>query len=333
MISNAPHSLSFKSAVVTGGGGFLGKALVKELVSKNIKVTTIQRNHYPELANLGVAQIIADIADPNSEKILLDALKKVDVVFHTAAKVAMWGDLKEFERVNIQGTKQIVEFARKSGIKYFVYTSSPSVIADGTNLRNINESYPYPKHHEAFYPRTKAIAEQFVLSQNDTNFHSLSLRPHLIYGPGDTSLEALVVSRAKAGRLVKIGSGQNLVDFCYIDDCVAAHICAAQALIVNPNCRGRAYFISQGVPTKLWDWIDVALKKNNLPKVSRRVPAWLAKFLGSMLENTAMLSGGRFEPPFTKFLASEMSTDHYFDISAAKNELQFIPAKKNILSW
>ncbi len=335
-MQNSPPKLLFSSALVTGGGGFLGKALIKELVSFGIKVISLQRGNYPELINLGVDCIQCDISTLDNsvaQDELIAKIKGVEVVFHTAAKVAMWGDEKDFYKTNVDGTKNLISIAKKANIKNFVYTSSPSVIANGSDLRNIDESIQYPEQFEAFYPKTKAKAEEFVLSENSEQFCTLSLRPHLIFGPGDTSLEALVIKRAKAKRLVKIGDGNNLVDFCYIDDCVAAHLCAANALIENPNSRGRPYFITQGIPTKLWEWIDAALKRNNLPAVSRKVPAKLAINLGHFMEWLATVLPFKFEPPFTAFLASEMSTDHYFDISAARKELKFEPLKKDLLNW
>lgn len=326
------HRFKDQTVVVTGGGGFLGKALSKALISEGALVRTIQRSFYPILDELGVKQFQLDLSTTSVNE-LAKVINGADIVFHTAAKVSMWGIEADFIASNINGTKNLIEACIVSKCNRFVFTSSPSVIANGSDLRDVDESIPYPNFYHSLYPKTKAKAEQIVLAANSDKFFTLSLRPHLIYGPGDTSLEELVVKKAKAGRLVQIGAGENLADFTYIDDCVEAHLCAAESLLNNPNCRGRAYFISQGQPIKLWEWIEAALRRNNLPAIKRKIPARLAIFLGSFFETICKLSPIDIDPPFTRFLAEEMSTDHYFDISAARRELGFNPQKRDLLTW
>ena len=144
----------------------------------------------------------------------------------------------------------------------------------------------------------------------------------MIWGPGDRKLVPKILSHARAGKLVRIGSGNNLVDLTYIDDCVSAHLLAERALEDNPWARGKAYFISQGEPVPLWAWIAQVLKRNKLPPLKRSIPKWLALGAASVLEAVA---GVEREPRFTRFLVKEMATSHYFDISAAKRYLGYEP--------
>jgi nucleoside-diphosphate-sugar epimerase len=321
-----------RTVLVTGGGGFLGKALVKALIHEGAFVKTIQRNLYPELVSLGVEQLAFDISNP--EIINHPFFDGVTDVFHTAAKVEMWGKREDFFRVNVTGTDNLLSAVKKNKIKRFIFTSSPSVIASGKDLQNVDESIPYPQIFHAFYPETKAQAEQNVRREGrDSEIKTITLRPHLIYGPGDTSLEALIIKKAKAGRLVQVGSGKNLADFCHIDDCVEAHLCAALALERNAAISGNVYFISQGKPILLWEWIEAALKRNGLSPIKKKIPASIAIRLGRFLEVISKFSFGFIEPPFTRFLAEEMATDHYFDIGAARRDIGFNPVTRNMLEW
>ena len=312
-----------KKAIVTGGGGFLGKALCVELKDLGYEVIALARGSYPELELLGITTRQCDISEPLDN--FVDDFKDAEVIFHTAAKVKMWGDYKDFYKINVEGTKNLISMAKKSGIKKFIYTSSPSVIADGTNLKGINESYDYPKAHKANYPKTKAIAERIVLEENSHEFKTVSLRPHLIWGPGDNNFVPTILERAKAGKLVRVGNGKNLVDLSFIDDCVSAHICALTAVDTNPKASGKAYFISQGEPVELWSWIDEVLVKNGQPKIKKSIPFMVAYNLARLLEGVYKLFSIKSEPPLTKFLVSEMATDHYFDISRAKKHLGYEP--------
>ena len=328
--------LNGKTILVTGGGGFLGKALVQALLRDGAVVKSVSRSWYPELDALGVEQYSVDISNPSF--IGDPFFQGITDIFHTAAKVDMWGAYKDFVAVNVEGTKNLLQLCNVHGIQHFIFTSSPSVIACGKDLRNVDESYPYPIKPEADYPATKAIAERLVVRagkdhvQNNAT-KTITLRPHLLFGPGDTSLEYLIIKKAKAGRLVQVGNGKNLADFCFIDDCVEAHIKALVALQKNSNLSGNIYFISQGKPILLWQWIEAALKRNGLPAITKKVPAKLACIIGAGFEFLSALTGGRFEPPFTKFLAEEMSTDHYFDISAARRDLGFEPTDRDMFSW
>jgi nucleoside-diphosphate-sugar epimerase len=212
-----------------------------------------------------------------------------------------------------------------------VYTSSPSVIHDGKSLEGIDESYPYPRHHHAFYPETKAIAEREVLAACDAaSLCTVALRPHLIWGPGDTNLVPTILERARAGRLTRIGDGSNLIDLTYIDDCVSAHILAMEALQAEGvRCLGKAYFISQGEPVNMWKWIDEVLVRNDLPPVSRSIPVGLAHGLAYVMEGLARtlnFVGIEYTPLLTRFLVSEMATHHYFSIAAARRDLGYEPS-------
>jgi len=235
----------------------------------------------------------------------------------------MWGRYEDFFAANVLATRHVITVCRREGIRRLIFTSSPSVIADGSDLCGVDESYPYPVHYEAFYPETKAIAEREVLAATD--LWTVALRPHLIWGPGDTNLLPTIVERARAGRLIQIGDGSNRVDITYIDDCVSAHVCALEALERDPLCRGRAYFISQGEPVELWRWVNEVLAANGLPPVSRRISRRVATGIASVAEFVARLRGGGKEPFLTRFLVGEMSTSHYFDISAAQRLLGYTP--------
>ena len=318
-----------KRYIVTGGGGFVGKALIKALVSAGHHVISISRGVYPELEALGVVQQRIDIGSDSSS--WSGVFEGVDGVFHTAAKVDMLGRFADFYRTNVLGTKNLLDACKQYNVKNFVFTSSPSVIHDGDHLRGIDESKPYPKHFHAPYPHTKALAEQAVLNANQSNeLKTVALRPHLIWGPDDTNLIPTVVERARVGRLTRVGAGTNRIDLTFIDDCVSAHILAMKALEADdPSVCGKVYFISQGEPVSMWGWIDDVLRAHNLPPVTRNISESVAGILAVVCESVAKVinvCGGSWKPLLTRFLVSEMSKDHYFSIEAARRDLGYTPS-------
>lgn len=309
-------------AIVTGGGGFLGKALCMRLLNEGFTVRAIQRGEYPELVTAGVQCFREDIANPSHA--FSNIFEGVQVVFHVAAKVDMWGAYQDFYAANVQGSENVLAACKQAGVTQLVFTSSPSVVSSSSDLRGVDESEPYPTHYKAFYPQTKAMAEQRILAANSDTLYTCALRPHLIWGPNDTNLIPTILERAKADRLIQVGNGENTVDVTYIEDCVEAHVCAMRALNTSPAARGKAYFISQDEPVKLWAWINEVLAAHDMPPVKKRIPRSVAYALAFLFEKWASTSSTR-TPLFTRFLVEEMSTDHYFDITRAKELLQYQP--------
>lgn len=303
--------------LVTGATGFVGSAIAKALIVRGDSVVGIARRE----AKFSFPYIRKDLSELTPED--LAPFLPIDGVFHTAAKVGMWGPWSDFQKTNVDSTQRLVAIAQALKIPRFVYTSSPSVIANGKDLKNVDERQPYPEKFHANYPRSKSLAEKIVLRANSNDFKTLSLRPHLIFGPGDSNLIPTILKKALDGRLKIIGQGKNLCDFSFIEDCVNAHLLAMNALSDNSNAAGRAYFISQGDPYPLWDFINQILIANNVAPITKRVSASIALPLASLIEKVSLVLNK--EPPLTRFLVEEMSTDHYFDISAAKKELKYTP--------
>jgi nucleoside-diphosphate-sugar epimerase len=319
-------------AFVTGGGGFLGGALVRALRARGDEVTSFARGDYPALKALGVTHVRGDIADRDT---LARAMNGHDVVFHVAALVQPFGNPKDFDRVNIDGTRNVTEAMASAGIETLVFTSTPSVIHDGHDARGIDESKPYPAQHMCDYFRTKAAAEVIVREANGRaldggkTLRTTCLRPHGVFGPGDTSLMPLLIARAKAGRLRIIGDGDTKVDWCYVDNATDAHLLAADALRKPPYApAGRVYFIANDEPVNPWAFFNDILAKLSLPTVARKVPLGLAVTAGGLAEGAWSLFGLKGEPPGTRAMASVLGTSHWFDLSAAKRDLGWTPRVK-----
>lgn len=310
-------------ALVTGANGFLGRYVVEQLVSQGDRVRAFCRRDNPDLAALGVEIVQGDIRDRAA---VLEACRGVDVVFHVAAITGIWGRWQDFYETNTLGTKYIVEGCRTHGISRLVYTSSPSVTFNGQDQLGVDESAPYPKSWNCHYPHSKALGEQHVLDANNASgLKTCALRPHLIWGPRDENLFDRLVAQARSGRLRRVGKGKNLVDTVYVENAASAHLLAAASLEGSAPAAGRAYFISQGEPVNCWEWINRLLAIADLPPVQKAISRRAAKWLGLICEatyRTFRLSG---DPPMTRFLADQLSTSHYFDISRARNELGYEP--------
>ena len=196
-------------ALVTGGGGFLGGAIVRLLVARGDSVQSLARGAYSWQKALGVETFVGDLADPG---VVARAAEGCDVVFHVAAKAGIWGPVADYQRANVEGTRNVVAACRSRGVGRLVYTSSPSVVFNGQDMENIDESAPYPTHHDAAYPATKAEAERLALAANDADLAVVALRPHLIWGPGDNPLVPRILARGGPviGRFPTAGSGRRL---------------------------------------------------------------------------------------------------------------------------
>jgi nucleoside-diphosphate-sugar epimerase len=321
MNSNIP-SQSGQTALVTGGGGFVGRAIVERLLARGARVRTLSRGAYPELTKLGVQAVQGDIRD---RRTVVTACHNCDVVFHVAAKAGAWGRFLDFFEPNVIGTENVIAGCRQQGVGRLVFTSSPSVIFGGEDQAGIDESVGYPQRFASHYSATKAIAERLVLKANSRTLRTVALRPHLVWGPNDNHIVPRVVSLGRAGKLRIIGDGSQQVDVTYIDNAADAHLCAADALLTHSAVGGRAYFISQGQPVKLWDIINGILESAGLPKVTKRIPRGVARFGARVLEcahNVFRLKG---EPRLTRFVVDQLSTTHYFNIDAARRDLGYTP--------
>ncbi len=309
-------------ALVTGGGGFLGFAIVQKLLARGATVRSFSRQEHSALQKLGVEQHRGDLGDWRAVE---KAATGCDIIFHVAAKAGLWGPYAEYHRINVTGTENILAACRQNGINRLVYTSSPSVVFDGKDMAGVDESVPYASHFEANYPKTKALAEELVLRANSPKLATVALRPHLIWGPGDNHLLPRLAARAKAGQLRRIGSQRKLIDTIYIDNAAGAHLLAADRLSPGSPIAGKAYFVSQGEPVETWQMINRLLQAAGAPPVNRSVPLPLALTLAWCFETFHKITGNSDEPRLTRFLVKEMCTSHWFNISAARKDLGYTP--------
>mgnify|MGYP002632861074 CR=1 FL=1 len=308
--------------LVTGGGGFLGSHIANRLNNRGDQVSVLGRRKYSYLGE-GIESIVCDIRDSQG---VADALKGCDAVFHSAAIPGVWGDFKKYHSINVEGTHNVIEGCREHGVKKLIFTSSPSVVFGDSDLENVDESVPYPESYLCHYPETKAMAERMVMDANGLDgLATVSLRPHLIWGAGDPHLVPRILERAKKGNLVRVGSGTNLVDMIHVENAAAAHVQVCDALKSGAKVAGQCYFVSDGEPVVLWDWIDHLLMALELPIVERTVSYKTAWILGGILERTYGLLRIKREPLMTRFVAAQLATSHYFDISKAKRDFGYTP--------
>jgi nucleoside-diphosphate-sugar epimerase len=309
--------------LVTGGGGFLGSAICRLLQARGDAVLSVGRHRHAALEALGVPQAQVDIRELEP---LRQASRGFDTVIHCAAKAGAWGSWDDYHAANVVGTGQVLEACRLNGIARLVYTSTPSVVHGGGDLEGVDESVPHATHFRAHYPHTKSIAERRVLAANGPGLSTVALRPHLIWGPGDTQLLPRIVARARAGRLRLVGRERKRIDVVYIDNAAQAHLDALDRLAPGAACAGRAYFISQGEPIHVEDMINGLLQACDLPPETRRVPYVVAFAAGALFEAVYGLLRLEAEPPMTRFVAEQLATAHWFDISAARRDLGYRPA-------
>lgn len=308
------------NVLVTGGGGFLGSHLACRLHEMGHRVSILGRRRYSNLPEA----IIQHQADLRDSRAVSEACREQNSVFHAGALPGVWGAKKDFYQTNVYGTRHVIEGCLEHGVRKLVFTSSPSVIYNQADMENVDESAPYPSRYLSDYPKTKALAEKEVIAANGKQgLLTVSLRPHLIWGPGDPHLVPRIIDRAQKGQLIRVGEGTNRVDIIYIDNAVEGHIRAWQALESGSPVAGQCYFLSDGEPVVLWDWINHLLASLGINPVTRNISYGLAKNLGGLLEIVYRVFGLSGEPRMTRFLAGQLATSHYFDISRARRDFNY----------
>lgn len=316
----ATLSPALTTALVTGGGGFVGRAVVSRLLARGVQTRVIGRHRYPQVETAGATCIVGDIADGD---VLYRAVQGVDVVFHVAALAGIWGSWSDYYRINVQGTANVIEACRNAKVPFLVHTSTPSVVFNGEDICGGDERLPYGRDFLCHYAKSKAMAESMVLAAAGDDLKTCALRPHLIWGPGDPHLLPRLLARGRGKSLRQVGDGSNLVDISYIDNVAEAHIAAAINLAGPGTASGKAYFISQGEPVRLWQWINELFSRMAVPPVEKRLPLTTAYRLGRVLEVVYTLLRVRQEPPMTRFLAEQLAKSHYFSIARARRELGY----------
>ncbi len=313
-------------AFITGASGFIGGQLARRLLAAGRPVRVLARRPLPELERLGARVVAGDLHDAAA---LRAGCAGAGTVFHVAGRVGVWGPPDDFFRVNVEGTRQVLAACRAAGVPRLVFTSSPSVVYSGGDLAGVDESAPLCTDAPCAYPTSKAAAERLVAAASNGDLVTVALRPHLVWGPGDRNVVPRVLALARRGRLRVVGSGANRVDCTHIENVVDAHV-LAEAALARPagapgDVRGRAYFITNGEPVVLWDWINQLLRGVGVPEVSRRVSVGAAYRAGAVLEALWRVLPLRGEPPMTRFVAKELATDHWFRLDAARRDLGYVP--------
>lgn len=313
--------------LVTGGGGFLGQAIVKQLLARGDRVRVFNRGAYTELAALGVTCHQGHLGDLEA---VMTASAGVDAIIHVAAKAGSGLFLKEFWEANVTGTEHVIKACQRHGINRLVYTSSPSVVHAGGDIENGDESLPYAEHFNAPYPLTKAKAEQQVLAAhgsvlaNGSKLRTCALRPHLIWGPGDNQLLPRLIEKNNT-RGIRLPAPDKKIDTVYIDNAAEAHLLALDRLDSQPTIGGRAFFISNGEPVAIGEMIKHLLQAAGHQPNIKPIPLWLANVAAYLVEAYWRLSRRKDEPPLSRFVVEHLATAHWYNLDQARRDLGFEP--------
>jgi 2-alkyl-3-oxoalkanoate reductase len=302
--------------LVTGATSLIGSATVDRLVARGDEVAVLQRR---PTRRPDVREVLGDIAEHEA---LADACSGVDAVVHLAAKVGVTGVWDEYLRINVRGTERLLDAAGHAGVRRFVHVSSPSVAHAGQALVGEGAGAADPGATRGHYATSKALAEVAALAASSADMPVVAVRPHLVWGPGDTQLVGRIVERARQGRLALVGSGTALIDTTYIDNAADALVAAVDRA---PGLGGRAFVVSNGEPRTVHELVTRMVAAAGLAWRPRRVPTAIAKAGGSVAERVWNRTGRTDDPPMTSFLAEQLSTAHWFDQRDTRAALDWAP--------
>jgi 2-alkyl-3-oxoalkanoate reductase len=308
--------------LVTGGSSLIGRGVLAALAARGEEVVSLQRSRSEEVDRVGAWQALGDIRDAG---VVADAVGGCDAVVHLAAKVGVVGDWESYRSINVDGTDNVLTAAVRHGVTRLVHVSSPSVAHGGEPIVGGAADAPVLGRRRAWYPESKAMAEVDALSRAGDDIGVVAVRPHLVWGPGDTQLVGRIVERARAGRLALVGGGRALVDTTYIDNAVEAIVAALDAVEPGARCSGRAYVVSNGEPRMISELVEGICRAAQVPFAPRTVSLPVGRALGAVVERAWPLLRRDDEPPLTRFLAEQLGTAHWFDPRPAFDDLEWMP--------
>lgn len=315
-----------RTALVTGASGMLGGDVARVLLARGWKVRVFQRGHAAVAEREGVDEVLGSVTEPED---VARALDGVDDVIHLAAKVSFTGEWSEFVRVNVTGTRVLLCQAQNAGVHNVVFVSSPSVAHEGVSIEGAGAEPANPEKARGNYARSKAAAELLALSMDgQRELKVAAVRPHIVWGPGDTQLVERVVDRAAAGRMSDLDHGAAMIDTTYIDNASEAIVRALERI---DAVHGRALVVTNGEPRPVGELVARMCAAADVPAPTRSIPGGVARFAGRMIEKVwphipARFRGGDDEPPMTEFLAEQMSTAHWFDQRETRELLDWTPS-------
>ena len=316
-----------RSSLVTGGCGFLGRAVVDALVARGDRVTVLDHRIDPWRSD--VQFVSADICDARAVQ---DAIAGHDSVFHSASLVhTKHNRLETVRAVNIDGTRNVLRACQQSSVPRLVYVSSASVVYDGHDIQNGDESLPSATNFPAPYAETKRIAEEEVLTANGQHGTlTCAIRPHVVFGPGDTRLVPAILSRAREGKLkFRVGLGEKkLSDFTYVSNVVDGLLAADDRLKAGSPVAGAAYFITNGEPMSFWDFVAQVLPPLGYTPPRLAIPRSIAYGAAAVREAfDTYVRGGTLnaEEGLSRFAIRYITSHHYFSHAKATRELGYVP--------
>ena len=307
---------------MTGTGSLLLGGLASELLRRGDEVVCLQRRPAAFMGHQNAHEVLADICDADAVAL---AAKGCDAIIHGAARVGVVGSQKEFYDTNVLGTENILRAAEQQSISRLVFVSTPSVAHTGASLVGAPAGQAEIGRSRSYYAESKAIAERTVLNARNSQLAVVAIRPHLVWGPGDTQLVGRIVERAKSGRLAVVGTGNALVDSTYIDNAISAHIAALDALHIGSACDGKAYVVSNGEPRTVNELMRSMCESAGVPFEPRHLSLTLGIRLGALVERLWPLMQSS-EPPITRFIAEQLGTAHWFDQRVVHNDLKWAPS-------
>ena len=306
---------------MTGTGSLLLGGIASELLRRGDEVVCLQRRPAAFEGHQNAHEVLADVCDAGAVAL---AAKGCDAIIHGAARVGVVGSQKEFYDTNVRGTENILQATQQHNISRLVFVSTPSVAHTGHSLVGAPAGEAEIGRSRSYYAESKAIAERTVLNARNSQLAVVAIRPHLVWGPGDTQLVGRIVERAASGRLAVVGTGNALVDSTYMDNAISAHIAALDALHNGSACDGKAYVISNGEPRTVNELMRSMCESAGIPFEPRHLSLALGIRLGSVVERLWPLVRSS-EPPITRFIAEQLGTAHWFDQRSVQQELQWAP--------
>ena len=307
------------TAFVTGGSGFVGGRLVERLAETGWTVRALARSD--DAAATVTARGAEPVRGDLEDRAALEAgAAGADVAFHAAAKVDDWGPWAEFRRVNVDGTRRVVEACRAAGVRRLVHVGTEAAILRGQAVRDADESAPLAFDSPAPYAATKALAERVVLQGTRPGFATMVVRPRFVWGRGDTTLLPRMVALAREGRLRWIGGGWQLTSTTHVDNTVHGLLLAAER-----GASGGVWFVTDGAPVVLREFVAELLRTQGVDPPDGELPAPVARVAVAVAEAAYRRLRLRGEPPLTRFGLWFATRECTVSDRRARRELGYAP--------